>query len=140
MYALISTLGVEPLPATYDDQRFIQSYGPVESLAPGESFNIIITVAIGEGFASLQASSDRAQKLYDDGYVAPAPPPSPLVSAYPADGQVTLVWESEGRWVDNGVNKSIEEYVDVTDPEKIFEGYRVYRLDVSCDESTDNLV
>ena len=89
MYALISTPGVEPLPANYDDQRFIQSYGPVESLAPGESFNIIIAIAIGEGLAGLQASADWAQKLYDDGYVAPAPPPSPLVTAYPADGQVT---------------------------------------------------
>ena len=140
MYALISTPGVEALPANYDDQRFIQSYGPVESLAPGESFNIIIAVAIGEGLAGLQASADWAQKLYDDGYVAPAPPPSPLVMAYPADGQVTLVWESEGRWVDNGVGKPIEEYVDVTDPEKIFEGYRVYRRDVSYDESTSNPV
>ena len=140
IYALISTPGVEPLPANYDDQRFVQSYGPVESLAPGDSFNIIIAVAIGEGLAGLQASADWAQKLYDDGYVAPAPPPSPLVTAYPADGQVTLVWESEGRWVDEGVNKNIEEYVDVTDPEKIFEGYRVYRRDVSYDESTGNPV
>ena len=140
MYALISTPGVEPLPANYDDQRFIQSYGPVESLAPGDSFNIIIAVAIGEGLAGLQASADWAQKLYDDDYVAPAPPPSPLVSAYPADGQVTLVWESEGRWVDNGVGKRIEEYVDVTDPEKIFEGYRVYRRDVAYDEATGNPV
>ena len=140
MYALISTPGVEPLPANYDDQRFIQSYGPVESLAPGESFNIIIAVAIGEGLAGLQASADWAQKLYDDGYVAPAPPPSPLVAAYPADKQVTLVWESEGRWVDEGAGKSIEEYIDVTDPEKIFEGYRVYRRDVSYDESTGNPV
>ena len=140
IYALISTPGVEPLPANYDDQRFVQSYGPVESLAPGDSFNVIIAVAIGEGLAGLQASADWAQKLYDDDYVAPAPPPSPLVSAYPADGQVTLVWESEGRWVDNGVGKRIEEYVDVTDPEKIFEGYRVYRRDVAYDESTGNPV
>ena len=71
MYALISIPGVEPLPANYDDQRFIQSYGPVESFAPGDSFNIIIAVAIGEGLAGLQASSDWAQKLYDDDYVAP---------------------------------------------------------------------
>ena len=139
-YALISVPGVEPLPANYDDQRFIQSYGPVESFAPGESFNIIIAVAIGDGLAGLQASADWAQKLYDDGYVAPAPPPSPLVTAYPADQQVTLVWESEGRWVDAGVNKNIEEYVDVTDPEKIFEGYRVYRRDVSYDEATGDPV
>ncbi|MCY3740231.1 MAG: hypothetical protein OXH00_04365 [Candidatus Poribacteria bacterium] len=140
IYALISTPGVEPLPANYDDQRFVQSYGPVESLAPGDSFNVIIAVAIGEGLAGLQASADWAQKLYDDDYVAPAPPPSPLVTAYPADGQVTLVWESEGRWVDAGVSKDIEEYVDVTDPEKIFEGYRVYRRDVAYDESTGNPV
>ncbi len=140
MYALISTPGVEPLPANYDDQRFIQSYGPVESLAPGETFNVIIAVAIGEGLAGLQTSSDWAQKLYDDEYVAPAPPPSPLVAAYPADGQVSLVWESAERWVDNGVNKSIEEYIDVTDPEKIFEGYRVYRRDTAYDENTGNPV
>ena len=140
IYALISTPGVEPLPANYDDQRFVQSYGPVESLAPGESFNIVIAVAIGEGLAGLQASADWAQKLYDDDYVAPAPPPSPFITAYPADGQVTLVWESEGRWVDNGVSKNIEEYIDVTDPEKIFEGYRVYRRDVSYDEGTGNPV
>ena len=114
MYALISTPGVEPLPANYDDQSFIQSYGPVESLAPGESFNIIMAVAIGEGLAGLQASSDWAQKLYDDAYVAPAPPPSPLVTAYPADKQVTLVWDSEERWVDGGANKSIEEYSVLT--------------------------
>ena len=139
-YALISVPGVEPLPANYDDQRFIQSYGPVESFAPGESFNIIIAVAIGEGLAGLQASADWAQKLYDDDYVAPAPPPSPLVTVYPADQQVTLVWESEGRWVDAGVSKNIEEYVDVTDPEKIFEGYRVYRRDVSYDEATGDPV
>ena len=139
-YALISVPGVEPLPANYDDQRFIQSYGPVESFAPGESFNVIIAVAIGEGLAGLQASADWAQKLYDDGYVAPAPPPSPFVTAYPADQQVTLVWESEGRWVDAGVSKNIEEYVDVTDPEKIFEGYRVYRRDVSYDEATGDPV
>ena len=140
MYALISTPGVEALPANYDDQRFIQSYGPVETLAPGESFNVIIAIAIGEGLAGLQASADWAQKLYDDDYVAPAPPPSPLVTAFPADGQVTLVWESEGRWVDAGVSKNIEEYIDVTDPEKTFEGYRVYRRDVSYDESTGNPV
>ena len=114
MYALISTPGVEPLPANYDDQRFIQSYGPVESLAPGESFNIIMAVAIGEGLAGLQASSDWAQKLYDDAYVAPPPPPSPLVTAYPVDKQVTLVWDSEERWVDGGANKSIEEYSVLT--------------------------
>ena len=136
MYALISTPGVEPLPANYDDQRFIQSYGPVESLAPGETFNVIVAVAIGEGLGGLQSSSDWAQKLYDDDYIAPAPPPSPIVTAYPANGQVSLIWESDGRWVDNGVNKSIEEYVDVTDPEKIFEGYRVYRRDTAYNENT----
>ena len=132
MYALISVPGVDPLPANYDDQRFIQSYGPVESLAPGQEFTFVTAVAIGEGLAGLQASADWAQKLYDDGYVAPAPPPSPVVSAYPADGQVTLVWESEGQWR----GKSIEEYVDPTDPEKLFEGYRVYRRDTSYDPDT----
>ena len=132
MYAYISVPGVDPLPANYDDQRFVQSYGPVESLAPGQEFTIVTAVAIGEGLAGLQASADWAQKLYDDDYVAPAPPPSPVVTAYPADGQVTLVWESEGQWL----GKSIDEYVDPTDPEKIFEGYRVYRRDASYDADT----
>ena len=112
----------------------------VESIAPGQEFTVITAVAIGEGLEGLQASSDWAQKLYDDGYVAPAPPPSPQVTAYPADGQVTLIWESAGRWVNQGVSKSIEEYVDVTDPEKVFEGYKVYRRDTSYDPSTGNPV
>ena len=132
MYAYISVPGVDPLPANYDDQRFVQSYGPVESLAPGQEFTIVTAVAIGEGLAGLQAAADWAQKLYDDDYVAPAPPPSPEVTAYPADGQVTLVWESAGQWL----GKSIEEYVDPTDPEKVFEGYRVYRRDTSYDPDT----
>ena len=132
MYDYISVPGVDPLPANYDDQRFVQSYGPVESLAPGQEFTIVTAVAIGEGLAGLQASADWAQKLYDDDYVAPAPPPSPVVTAYPADGQVTLVWESEGQWL----GKNIEEYVDPTDQEKIFEGYRVYRRDTSFDPDT----
>ena len=136
MYAYISVPGVDPLPANYDDQRFVQSYGPVESLAPGQEFTIVTAVAIGEGLAGLQAAADWAQKLYDDDYVAPAPPPSPVVTAYPADGQVTLVWESEGHWL----GKSIEEYVDPTDPEKFFEGYRVYRRDTSYDPNTGNPV
>ncbi len=136
MYAYISVPGVDPLPANYDDQRFVQSYGPVESLAPGQEFTIVTAVAIGEGLAGLQASADWAQKLYDDDYVAPAPPPSPEVTAYPADGQVTLVWESAGQWL----GKGIEEYVDPTDPEKIFEGYRVYRRDTSYDPDTGSPV
>ena len=61
MYALISIPGVDPLSATYDDQRFIQSYGPIHSLAPGQTFNIVTAVAIGEGLEGLQASSDWAQ-------------------------------------------------------------------------------
>ena len=136
MYAYISVPGVDPLPANYDDQRFVQSYGPVASLVPGQEFTIITAVAIGEGLAGLQAAADWAQKLYDDDYVAPAPPPSPEVTAYPADGQVTLVWESAGQWL----GKSIEEYVDPTDPEKIFEGYRVYRRDTSYDPDTGSPV
>ena len=136
MYAYISVPGVDPLPANYDDQRFVQSYGPVKSLAPGQEFTIVTAVAIGEGLAGLQGAADWAQKLYDDNYVAPAPPPSPVVTAYPADEQVTLIWESAGQWL----GKSIEEYVDPTDPEKIFEGYRVYRRDTSYDPDTGSPV
>ena len=136
MYAYISVPGVDPLPANYDDQRFVQSYGPVESLAPGQEFTIVTAVAIGEGLAGLQGAADWAQKLYDDDYVAPAPPPSPVVTAYPADGQVTLIWDSAKQWL----GKNIEEYVDPTDPEKIFEGYRVYRRDTSYDPDTGSPV
>ncbi len=136
MYALISTPGVEPLPANYDDQRFIQSYGPVESLAPGETFNVIIAVAIGEGLAGLQVVSDEAQQLYDDDYSAAAPPPSPTVTAYPADKQIALLWNGDDGWINDGVSMNIEDYADPFDPEKVFEGYRVYRLDLVYDEKT----
>ncbi len=136
MYALISIPGVEPVPENYDDQRFIQSYGPVESLAPGETFNVIIVVAIGEGLEGLQVTSDEAQKLYDDDYSAAAPPPSPKVTAYPANKQISLLWSGEKGWINDGVSMNIEDYADPFDPDKVFEGYRVYRLDIVFDENT----
>ena len=126
MYALLSTPGVDPLPAAFDDQRYIQSYGPVETLAPGEEFTVAFVVGIGVGIEGLRASVDWAQKLYDDGYVAPAPPPSPVLSVYPGDTKVTLVWDGT----------DAETYADATDPEKVFEGYRVYRRQVSYDNTT----
>ncbi|MBM3241470.1 hypothetical protein FJZ31_34750 [Candidatus Poribacteria bacterium] len=129
-YALISVPGVDPLPANYDDQRYVQSYGPIKKLAKGEEFNVVLVVAIGKGLDGLRASADWAQKLYDDEYIAPAPPPSPRLTAYPGEGKVTLVWDP----IKGGMN--VEEYVDPTDEEKIFEGYRIYRREVSYDSAT----
>ena len=130
-YALISVPGVDPLPANYDDQRYVQSYGPIEKFAKGEEFTIVLVIAIGKGLDGLRASADWAQKLYDDEYIAPAPPPSPRLTAYPGEGKVNLVWDPilEG-------NINVEEYLDSTDEKKVFEGYRVYRREVSYDSTT----
>lgn len=133
-YALISVPGVDPLPANYDDQRYVQSYGPIETFAKGDELNIVLACAIGIGLDGLRASADWAQKLYDDEYVAPAPPPSPFLTAYPGAGKASLVWDPV--LVTNAGEIDIEEYVDPTDEEKVFEGYRVYRREVSYDPAT----
>ncbi|MBI1925853.1 hypothetical protein HYR99_16585 [Candidatus Poribacteria bacterium] len=74
----------------------------------------------------MRASVDWAQKLYDDDYIAPGPPPSPKLTAYPGDRRVMLVW--------NG--GEAEKYADPTDKEKIFEGYRVYRREITYDKAS----
>jgi len=133
-YALISVPGVDPLPANYDDQRYVQSYGPIAKFAQGEEFTVVLVAAIGTGLDGLRASADWAQKLYDDEYVAPAPPPSPRLTAYPGDGKVSLVWSPVLKTDEGEIN--VEEYKDQTDEEKVFEGYRIYRREVSYDSAT----
>jgi len=137
MYALMSTQTVDLLPANPDEQRFVQSYGPIPSLASEEEFNIIIAVGIGEGLEGLQTVMDVAQELYDVDYQAPAPPPSPKLFLYPGDGKVTLHWDGTDGWKDTeGNTKDVEEYVDPRDEKKSFMGYRIYRKGVSFDSET----
>lgn len=63
----------------------------------------------------------------DDG-LGVSPIPSPKVRAYPGDGIVTLVWDGSNRWIGlSGRLRNIEEYVDAGNPNRVFEGYRVYR-------------
>ena len=63
----------------------------------------------------------------DDG-LGVSPIPSPKVRAYPGDGIVTLVWDGSNRWIDlSGKLRNIEDYVDAGNPNRVFEGYRVYR-------------
>ena len=57
-----------------------------------------------------------------------SPIPSPQIRAYPADRSITLLWDGSNRWTDlSGKLRNIEEYVDANNPNRIFEGYRVYR-------------
>ena len=57
-----------------------------------------------------------------------SPIPSPQIRAYPADRSVTLVWDGSNRWIDlSGKLRNIEDYVDAGNPNRVFEGYRVYR-------------
>lgn len=57
-----------------------------------------------------------------------SPIPSPQIRAYPGDRSVTLVWDGSNRWIDlSGRLRSVEEYVDADNPNRVFEGYRVYR-------------
>jgi hypothetical protein len=125
-FDLLSIPGIDPKPASYGDQRFVQSWGPIREFAPGDEFTITIAVGVGEGLAGLRSDMDWAQKIYDKDYVVPAPPPSPKLTVIPGDKKVTLYWDGT----------EAELYRDPTDPEKAFEGYRVYRKSVSYDPVT----
>ena len=91
------------------------STGPV-SLAPGDSMPMEIAIILGDDEADLLENVQWVHKLAKNNWNGSNPPSSPVLSAYPGDGKVTLVWDA-----------SAEESVDNISGEKDFEGYKVYR-------------
>ncbi len=101
---------------TPQDVRMLLCTGPNSRLNPGETDTVVVAIVMGESLADLQENTRNIQKIYDEGYVLPEAPPSPKLTAYPADRKVYLSW-------DNFPENITDPFSGIAD----FEGYRVYK-------------
>ncbi len=101
---------------TPQDVRMLLNTGPNRWLYPGESDTVTVAIVMGESLADLQENTRNIQQMYDEGYVLPEAPPSPNLTAYPADRKVFLSWDNFPETVTDPFTGKVD-----------FEGYRVYK-------------
>ena len=90
--------------------------GPFNQLDPGDSISFDIALVGGDDIAGIRKHAAAAQRAFDNNYIVPVPPPSPLVKLVPHERSIDLYWED-----------SPETALDPTSPNPMdFEGYRVY--------------
>jgi len=120
------------------DQRFGECSGPF-TLEPADTVTVLVGVILAEWHGMFEtpdsalASVDfTAQFIYDQNWLLPGPPSTPLLTCIPGDAQVTLIWDSKPE------NEPDQYYYVVSDPDKPalydpfyleydFEGYRIWR-------------
>lgn len=79
------------------DRRWMQTTGPFD-FAQGDSTEIVVAVILGQGggplgsITALRTVDDYAQKVYDAGFVLPAPPDKPDVTVTNLNNEVVLEW------------------------------------------------
>lgn len=110
------------------DVRQLAASGPFLELDPGEEINITIAIVAGESLSDLKSNAEDAIKKYENGYIGPEAPPSPLLSAQPAHNTVYLSW-------DDSPESSIDPYTGEED----FAGYRVYRSETGLQDDWELL-
>ncbi len=98
------------------DVRQLTSSGPFVELQPGEEINVTIAIVAGESLNDLKNNTRDAIKKYENGYIGPEAPPSPVLTAQPAHNTIYLSW-------DDSPENTIDPYTGLED----FAGYRVYR-------------
>ncbi len=115
------------LPGTFDteqpdpgDNDLTVSSG-VFPLKAGQTERISLSVVLGIGQEEVLSGRDNALDAYAEDYQFAQAPITPVVTAVPGDGRVTLYWDSKSEESDDEFLRSIGL------PSKDFEGYRVYR-------------
>ncbi len=86
------------------------------SLDPGETQRFSIAIVMGKGFEDLRANALVAQEIYNLNYKFTKAPDPPKLTAVPADGKVTLYW-------DTSAEESYDDFFEAYD----FEGYKIYK-------------
>ncbi len=110
------------------DVRMLLNTGPNLRLQPGQTDTVTVAIVMGESLSDLRDNTKNIQKIYDEGFVLPEAPPSPTLTAYPADRKVYLSWDNFP-----------EQLPDPFTGEKDFEGYRVYRSETGLATDWDML-
>ena len=101
------------------DCSFYMSSGPF-NLAAGDTATFSFALVIGEDLEDVKRNARTAQFMYEMYYQGADPPKIPQVTAIPADGEVTLYWDS-----------SAEESEDLMTKYRDFEGYKIYRTTIN---------
>jgi hypothetical protein len=118
------------------DQRILHGVGPF-TIKHEESQEIWVGVVGAGGTNRLNAVSnmwstdDLAQKTFDAGLVAPAPPPAPVIMVYSSDRKVNITWQNNAEGVEDiageiiGINTGNGYSADYIPYD--FQGYRVWK-------------
>ena len=104
------------------DRRLVMNTGPF-SMALGDTQDVVIGLIGGMGEDALSSvtvmkyNDTYAQFAYNNDFVLPTPPRSPVASTFEGDGYVTLKWDKDHELIENSV---VEGFA--------FEGYKIYQL------------
>jgi hypothetical protein len=101
------------LPPT--DQYYVQCTRGI-TLAAGSTVRVVYALVAGQNETDFRANADLAQELYDNYFVGPKPPNTPVLSVQAGDEKVYLRWDDTAQ--------------HTTDPlsgENDFAGYKLYR-------------
>ncbi len=101
------------LPPT--DQYYVQCTRGIDLVA-GSTVRVVYALVAGQTEEEFRANSDLAQELYDNYFVGPEPPNTPVLSVQAGDEKVYL------RWDDTAQNT-----IDPLSGENDFAGYKLYR-------------
>ncbi len=82
------------------DRRMMLSTGPF-TMAPGDTQVIVVAVIVAQGADRLSSITllknydDAVQKVFDQNFDIPSPPPNPTLTVRPLNGKVDLIWGTE---------------------------------------------
>jgi len=99
------------------DQYYIQCTRGI-SLEAGKTVRVVYALIAGQDSTGFRNNADLAQQLYDNFYVGPEPPVTPLLTATAGDRKAYLHW-----------NDTSEASIDPLSGEADFSGYKLYRSD-----------
>jgi hypothetical protein len=103
--------------------HYLYACGPFQLLV-GDTLHFTLGEILGIGMDGMYNNLARLQKLQDQSYHIPAPPPMPPLKVTTANHQVTLNWNVLAGETDP--EKYTDQYRGDGDPQP-FEGYRVYK-------------
>ena len=109
------------------DKRFVQCSGPF-TLAPDSVAPLVVGVMGGLDSLQIIKNADKAQDIFDSGFLAPFPPVAPNLTAIPGDHKVTLFWNNLPEVTPDPYYSQISNPPDKKNYKAYdLEGYKVYK-------------
>jgi hypothetical protein len=115
-YAMI-TARVQDTSLPPTDQYYIQCTAGID-LTAGKTVRVVYALIAGADEADFRSKAARAQMLYDNHFVGPQPPITPILSVRPGDRKVYLHWSDTSEVGPDPLTGTVD-----------FVGYKLYRSD-----------